>query len=169
MGQDGIMELFFEEPNKLFQIREIARLAKIPKSTVERRLKELLKEKLLIRKKENVMGYTANESDSYFKLKKKIAFLEKIYKSGLIGRLEEEFYPKCVILFGSFSKGEYTKESDIDLFIQAKEKSYDLAKFESRLKHPINLFFEESISNLSNELFNNMLNGIKLSGYIKIR
>lgn len=169
MGQDKILDLFFEEPNRLFQIREIARLTKIPKSTVARILKKLLEEKLIIKKKENIIGYMANESNANFRLKKKITFLEKIYKSGLITYFEEQFYPKCIILFGSFSKGEYNKKSDIDIFIQAKEKNYNIEKFEIKLKHAINLIFDEKLSNLSNELFNNIINGIKLEGYIKIK
>ncbi len=169
MGQDKILDLFFEEPNRLFRIREIARLSKIPKSTVARKLNELLNKKLLIKKKENVAGYMANETGTYYRLKKKIMFLEKIHNSGLITYLEEQFYPKCIILFGSFSKAEYNKESDIDIFVQTKEKDYNVEKFEKRLKHSINLFFEEKIENLSDELFNNIINGIKLAGYIKIK
>tara|TARA_Y100000294_G_C8480572_1_gene306560 strand:+ start:378 stop:887 length:510 start_codon:yes stop_codon:yes gene_type:complete len=169
MGQDNILELFFEEPNRLFQIREIGRLTKIPKTTVERRLKELVKEKLIFRKKENVVGYIANENEKRFRLMKRIMLLEKIEKSGLIEELEKKFYPKCIILFGSFSKGEHNRESDIDLFVQSKEKNYDLSGFERKLKHTINLFFEEKLSKLSDELFNNIINGIKLAGYIKLR
>ena len=169
MGQDKILDLFFEEPNRLFQIREIARLTKIPKSTAARRLEGLLEDKIIVKRKEAVAGYIANESSPYFRLKKKISFLENVCKSGLIGYLEKQFYPGCIILFGSFSKGEYHKESDIDIFIQAKEKDYNLTKFERKLKHAINLFFDEKFSNLSNELFNNVINGIKLAGYIKLK
>ena len=169
MGQDKILDLFFEEPNKLFQIREIARLTKIPKSTAARKLKKLLDDKLIVKKKENSAGYIANESNYYYRLKKKNVFLEKIYKSGLINYLEERFYPKCIILFGSFSKGEHNKKSDIDIFVQSKEKNYNIAKFEKKLKHTINLFFDEKFSNLSKELFNNIINGVKLAGYIKLK
>ena len=169
MGQDDILELFFEEPNKICQIREIARLTKTPKSTVSRRIKELIKMRIITKKKDNIVGYIANESNPHYRIYKKINFLEKVYRSGLVGYLEDKFYPKCVILFGSFSKGEYNKQSDIDVFIQATEKEYELKKFERKLKHAVNLFFEEEISKLSSELFNNVINGTKLSGYIKIR
>jgi len=169
MGQNKLLVLFFEEPNRLFQIREIARLAKMPKSTAARMLKELTKERLIARRKENVVGYIANETDSYFRLLKKISFLKTVHQSGLIDYLSDNFHPECIILFGSFAKGEYNKGSDIDIFLQSKEKSYDLAKFEKKLKHAVNLFFEENFSNLSNELFNNIINGIKLSGYIRLK
>lgn len=169
MGQNKILDLFFEEPTRLFQIREISRLTRIPKSTVERKLKKLSEDKLIVKNKKNVVGYMANEAVPYFRLVKKVKFLKMIYKSGLIDYLEKLVYPRCIILFGSFSKGEYNKESDIDIFVQSKEKNYDVTKFEKRLKHTINLFFDEKLSNLSKELFNNIINGIKLAGYIKLK
>jgi predicted nucleotidyltransferase len=65
--------------------------------------------------------------------------------------------------------GEYNKNSDIDLFVQIDKKEISLTKFETKLKHKINLFFEGNLNKLSNELFNNIINGIKLSGYLKLR
>lgn len=66
-------------------------------------------------------------------------------------------------------KGEYTMSSDIDLFVQAEKKDINLNKYKKILKHEINLFFEENINKLSDELFNNIINGVKLSGYLKLR
>ncbi|MEK6921856.1 MAG: nucleotidyltransferase domain-containing protein, partial [Nanoarchaeota archaeon] len=69
---------------------------------------------------------------------------------------------------GSVMKGEYNKTSDIDIFIQTQERKIDLSKFEKKLQHSISLFFEEDIHKLSNELFNNIVNGFKISGYLKL-
>lgn len=169
MGQNNLLDVFFEESTRVFQLRELSRITKIPKTTLSRRLKELIKEKLIIQNIEEIKGYVANEDYSLFRIKKKLNSLEKIYGVELIDYLQELFHPRCIILFGSFSKGEYTKESDIDIFVESKEKKYDLKKFEKKLNHTINLFFDEDIKNLSRELYNNIINGIKLSGYIKPR
>ena len=160
MGQEKkILKLFFEQPAKSFQIREIAKLTKIPKTTVNRYLNDLLKEKLIKKEKEGVFpSYRSNETNFYYKFYKKIYFLEDIYKSGLIDYLESTLHPKSIILFGGFAKAEYTRESDIDLFIQAEEQSIELSSFEKKLKHKIHLFFEKNLNNLSKELFNNILN-----------
>ncbi|MBI2576797.1 nucleotidyltransferase domain-containing protein [Candidatus Woesearchaeota archaeon] len=166
MGQKRIVRLFFEEPSRNFGIREIAKLAKVPKTSVSRHLKELLKEGLITRGKE---GYSGNGANPFFKVCKKIYFLEESAKSGIIEFLQEKLYPRCIVVFGSFAKGEYVKSSDIDLFVQAKEKGIDLSRFEKRLNHKVSLFFEESFENISDELFNNIINGIKLGGYIKLR
>ena len=164
-----ILELFFEEPSKEFHIREISRLSKLPASSVQNYLKELLKEKLVNRNEEGIYpSYSANASNRLFKVYKWENMVLKLHMSGLIDHIEDSCHPSCIILFGSVRKGEYDKTSDIDLFVQSGRKSLDLNKFEKVLKHKVNLFFEESIGNLSEELFNNVVNGIKLSGYLKL-
>jgi len=166
MGQRKILRLFFQEPNRNFGIREIAKITKIPKTSTARYIRELLKDNLI---KKTKGAYIGNDTNFFFKLYKKAYFLEELYRSGLIEFLEEKLYPKCIILFGSFAKGEYVKNSDIDIFVQAKEKAINLTKFEKRIKHKINLFFEDKFDKLSNELFNNIINGIKIQGYIKLK
>ena len=172
MGQEvkkRILKLFFEQPNKEYHIREIAKITKIPKTTVARYVKLLLKEGLVKKEKRVFYSYMANETSFFYKFYKKIYLLEEIYKSGLVDYLEKRLYPKSIILFGSGAKGEYVKDSDLDIFVQSKEQELDLTEFERKLGHKINLFFEEKFEKLSSELFNNIINGIKLSGYIKLR
>jgi predicted nucleotidyltransferase len=165
-----ILELFFEEPTRNFQIREIARLTKIAHTSVKNYLEKLRKEALIRKVKTNIYNsYIANQENRIFKIYKQQHLTLKLYKSELIDYLEDNLQPKCIILFGSGRKGEYIKTSDIDLYVQVSEKPLNLMKFEKILKHKINLFFEEDINELSNELFNNVVNGIVLSGYLKIK
>jgi predicted nucleotidyltransferase len=165
-----IMELFFEEPSKNFQLREVSRLTKIAVTSVRKYLKELQKENLIkVDKKTLYKSYRANQQDTLFKFYKQQTIIQQLYSFGLIDYLEENLYPKCIVLFGSVRKGEYVKGSDIDIYIQADEKSINLSEFEKKLKHKINLFFEADINKLSKELFNNITNGIKLSGYLKLK
>lgn len=162
--------LFFENPEKRFYLREIARATKIPKTTVARMLKELKKDGIISKEKNKPFDYyKAFVENPQYKRCKKIAMIEAIYKSGLIDNLVEQIMPKSIILFGSMSKGEYDVKSDIDLFVQAQEENFDLRVFEKRLKHKINLFFEKNPEKLSNELLNNIINGNKLYGFMKLR
>ena len=162
------MELFFDEPVKQFQLRGISRITGIAVTSVKNYLHELEKEKLIQKIKGNIYeSYVANLDNRMFKVYKQQNMIIKIHATGLIDYLEDKLHPKTIILFGSVRKGEYTKTSDIDIFIQGKENTINLNKFEKSLKHTINLFFEESFNNLSDELFNNIINGIKLSGYLK--
>lgn len=172
-NKQKIIELFFEEPSRKFQIREIARLTNIAHTSVKNHLENLRKKGLIKKVQTNIYkSYIANQQNRIFKIYKQQHIILKLYSSGLVDYLEDKLYPKCIILFGSARKGEYAKKSDIDLFIQIKkdkEEIIDLTKYEKILKHEINLFFEENINNLSDELFNNIVNGIKLSGYLKLK
>lgn len=168
MGQmdkntDKILELFFEFPNEKFTIREIAKKTKIPKSTVHKYLNNLKSTQLIT--KENQPSNTR-----LFKIKKTNYYIGKLYTSGLIDYLNKFYAPTCIILFGSFRKGDSVSDSDVDLFLETtKKKEADLKKFEARLNHDIQIFKETNINKLPQRLFNNVVNGIKLEGFFKVR
>jgi len=166
MGQSNeekILRVYFENSGKGFTIRELSRLTKIPRSTVQNKLVSLKKDRLINR--ENMA-----EDNKLFRIKKINYYVEEIVKSGLINFLVEKLNPSCIILFGSFRKGEYDKESDIDLFVESPfDKKLDLKKFERKLSHKIDLFVEKNIKNLDSNLFNNIVNGIKLYGSFKVK
>lgn len=170
MGQLGILNLFFEYPTKDFQIRGIAKSLKIPKTTVSYQINNFLKEKLVIKRKKGVFpSFIANESSELYRFSKRQDSIKKIMGCGLLDYIEKEVNPRCIILFGSFAKAEYDIKSDMDIFVQAKEHGLDLGKFEKKIKHKINIFFENDLGKLSSELFNNIVNGIKLMGFLKIK
>ena len=170
MGQDKILKLFFDYPANEFQIRGAAKLLKMPKSSVNYRMTRLLKQGIIQKINKGVFpSYTANAADEKYLFCKLHDAIEGIIDSGLLEYLEKETSPRCIILFGSFAKAEYDADSDIDIFIQAGEKSLSLAKYEKKLKHTINVIFGPELNKISSELFNNIINGIKLRGYIKIR
>ena len=81
--------------------------------------------------------------------------------------ISDSVMPKCVILFGSYQRGEDTEESDIDLFIESRRKEINLSKFEKQLKRKIQLHFNENFTSLSNEMKNNIVNGIVLNGFLE--
>jgi len=165
-----IMNLFFEYPSRNFQIREVSRLSKIAVTSVKKYLDELRKEGFVIKDKNTLYpSYISNQQNRMFKIYKQQYFILKLHSSGFIDYLEDELHPKCIVLFGSMGKGEYNYGSDIDIFIQSDEGKINILKFEKILKHKINLFFEGNINKLSKELFNNIINGVKLSGYIKLK
>ena len=164
-----IMQRFFDSPRKNFQMREISRITKISQPSVINYLKELVREEMLIKEKNGIYPtFRANRENEMFRIYKKVDLLLRINQAGLINYIQDSCMPDAIILFGSSSRGEDIEESDIDLFIQAPEKKLNLEKYENRLKRKITLFFEENFSRLSNELKNNVLNGIILKGYIKV-
>ena len=170
MGQRDILEVFFENPTKNFQIRGIAKSLNIPKTTVSYQVGKFLKEKIIVKDDKGVFPrFRANESSENYRFLKKQESVKSIMESGLLNYIEKELNPRCIILFGSFAKGEHDAGSDVDIFVQARESRVDIARFEKKLRHKVNLLFEPNIDSLSPELLNNIVNGVMLRGFLKIR
>ncbi len=164
-----IMELFFDFPTSRFQLREISRKIKIAPTSVKKHLEELIKENLVLKVNGGIYPYfIANQDEEVFRFLKSLNIVERMRNGGLIFYIEEKCYPISIILFGSASRGEDIEKSDIDLFVQSKEMKLDLSKFEKILNRKINVFFERDFSRLAKELKNNILNGVKLYGYIEV-
>lgn len=161
--KEKILELFYENPDNTFTVREISRLTNIPRATAHKYIKQLKSLKLI--DKDN----RAN-NNLLFKTMKINFFVEKIVASGIIMDLVDTLNPSCIMLFGSIRKGDSVKDSDIDIFIEAPiKKDLDLNIYEKKLKHKIQLFVEERMDNLQPNLYNNIINGIKLYGGFKVK
>ncbi|MFH2020244.1 MAG: nucleotidyltransferase domain-containing protein [archaeon] len=170
MGQDKILEIFLMNPGKSFQLRGISRMTKIPKTSVSYRVAKLIKLKLVRKEKKEVFpSFKANSAEESFKFYKRQHALENIHESGLVRFLEDKLAPGCIILFGSFAKAEYDEKSDIDIFVQAARQDINLGLYEKRLGHNINLLFEPYLEKMSPQLMNNIVNGIKLAGFLKVK
>lgn len=159
---DKIAELFFEHPNRKFSVREIAKTTGIPASSVQRYLERLRKEGFITAENMPVLN-------SYFKFIKAFFLIKRLLEVGAVDYLEEKFNASAIIVFGSARKGEYDRDSDIDIFVEStRNPDIDLSKFEKKLGHRIQLFVKNGIKDLPPNLFNNVINGIKLRGYFKL-
>ena len=160
---DNILRVFYENPDRAFTVRDISKMARIPRASAHNYL-------LFLKKKGMITAENRAESNLLFRTKKTSYYVEKIVESGLLEYLIKELNPSCVILFGSIRKGDSVKESDIDLFIESPlKKPLDLKAFEKKLGHKIQLFVESSIKKLHSNLLNNVINGIKLYGGFSIK
>lgn len=100
---------------------------------------------------------------------KRVENLRLIYESGLAEYLSEKFPGSAIIMFGSYSFGEDTTGSDIDIaVIGSAKKVLDMEKFSKILERKILLNFYDSIGEISKNLRENILNGIVISGGIKL-
>ena len=164
-----ILQEFFDFPLKDFQMREISRRTGIAQTSVTNHLKSLVSQGFIIKQKKGIYpSFKANRDNELFKLYRKSNIVQRIQEIGLLDYLWDNTSPDAIILFGSASKGDDIESSDIDLFVQAKEKKMSLKEYKKKLNREISLFFEEDFSRLSSELKNNILNGIILRGYIKV-
>ncbi len=174
-NEQKVLGIFSQYPLRVFSAREIARLIKKSHPTVSKALEKLNRLGLVSRQfQENLSGFgvnvlwKANRVGAKYRLFKKIANLQQLYACNLIEKIASETSPNAIVLFGSYSRGEDTEESDIDLFVVSKEKQLDLHKYERQLYRKINLTFESDPSRLKKEFANNLANGIVLYGFFEV-
>ena len=95
--------------------------------------------------------------------------LKLVYETGLADFLRVNFAGGTIVLFGSYSLGEDTVTSDIDMaVIGRKSKRVDLEKFEKMLERKININFFPSFNEVHKNLRENLFNGIILLGGVEL-
>ncbi len=128
-----ILKIFLENPTTKFGLREISRMVSLAPASVKKYLQTLEKEKLVETTTiKNSPAYIANRDEQKFKTSQKLSIIYELEESGLIDYLWTKICPETIILFGSYSKGEATEESDIDLFLITKRQEIDISKFQKK-------------------------------------
>ncbi|HLD39190.1 MAG TPA: nucleotidyltransferase domain-containing protein [archaeon] len=163
-----IEEMIFRTPEKWVHIREIARRLRVSPNSVRKEAALLKRCGILKEKTEgNMIQYRANMESERYKREKMLHNLRSIFDSGIVDFLYEYYNPSAIVLFGSYSRGEDTSTSDIDIaVVTSSKKRPDLKKFEKKLSRRIelSLFIRKEVSK---EFFNNIINGIVLRGFLK--
>ena len=166
------MGVFFNEPTKEHYLIEISKKAGIAHTSTKSYLIELEK-KGIIDKKTETKGkrkfpvYMANlDNPGCLEMKRSYNHY-KIIRSGIIKFLKDKLMPGCIVLFGSFQRGEDTEDSDIDIYVEAKRESINLSVYEKALSRKIELHFKKDFREYPKELKNNIINGLVLSGYLR--
>jgi len=167
----NILKIFFEEPSREYNVREVARILKIAPATASKELKKLVKEGLLKdRKERNLNLYKANLESDVYKDTKLYYNIRKLKERGLIEAINKFYLKPTILLFGSGSYGNDTETSDLDLLIiSERTKEFpEIKKFEEKLNRKLQIFIVKDIKDLKNKhLINNILNGIILQGQVK--
>lgn len=165
-----ILKIFFEEPSREFNVREVARILKVSPATASKELKELAKKNFLKERKERIfILYKANlESDEYRDLKLYYN-VRKLRESGLIDALNRFYLKPTIVLFGSAAHGLDTETSDFDLLIISERiDRFDTKKFEEKINRKLHLLVVRNIKELKSDyLINSVLNGIVIQGSIR--
>ena len=164
--------VFFDEPTARHYLVEISRKARLAHTSTKRHLIELKKASVIgesIEKKgsRKFPVYTAKISEKNYREFKKLYNMIMIRDSGLISFLKDRTTPRAIVLFGSYQRGEDTEDSDIDIFIESKEKDIETNQFSRKLRRNVQLHFRKSFKTYPEELKNNILNGTVLEGYLE--
>ena len=170
--QQEILRALFIKAGKSLNQRGIAKILDVSAPAVMKALPELEKKEFIKLKQDKESKRWAIElnMDNHKVLQLKRADnLRQIYESGLNDFLDKELAGATIILFGSYSRGEDTQKSDIDIaVIGRKEKNIDLEYFDKLLERKINLNFYDSFGKIHKNLKENLFNGIVLSGGIEL-
>ncbi|MCK5283291.1 MAG: nucleotidyltransferase domain-containing protein [Nanoarchaeota archaeon] len=163
------MELFFENPTREWHFEEIVKEAKIARSKADNWLKKFAKDRLIkkIKKKMKMPHYISNYNSAEYKYNKKIFALTKLYESGLLNHLGSLEKAKTIILFGSFSRSDWYKNSDVDIFIYGDPDGLKIANYELKLHRDIQLFIcqnKEELTKLGEGLIRNIIKGNIIKG-----
>lgn len=166
-----VLKLFFDGPNVTLHIREVARRANLTPRGAKYILDSLKNDGLLNNESGNIVNnFWGNyDSEKFIGLKRSLN-LNSLYSSGLTSELEN-FYnvPKCIVLFGSYVKGEDTSKSDIDIAVVTDmEDIPELSKYEVILNRKININLIKNVKKEDANFINSMANGIVLSGYLEV-
>lgn len=152
-----ILEVFLKDPFKEIHLREIARLSKVSLNNVDSSLRLFVKDDMFKRREvSNMVFFKPNlENEAllkifeYLELEKKKEFYDKNKK---IVRLLQKYTQdiveltnkkiQLVILFGSVSRGEWTKNSDIDILAVVSGKENDVTTALNKAKIDVSPLLE---------------------------
>ena len=124
---------------KEWHFEELVRESKLTRAIVNKWLKKYESECLIsrVKLKGKFPYFIVKGNNPVYLAKKKFYAMEKIYRSGLVKELLSLSEAKTVILFGSFAKGDWYKDSDVDIFILGGISGFDKSVFEEKLKKRI--------------------------------
>jgi len=152
--KETIKALFFNHALRRWHFETILSEGSISRERANHFLKELQKEKIIIRvkKRGKMPYYLANRESAKFRSEKKLYGLRILEESGLFETLNTCKGIKTAILFGSFARGDWNKSSDIDLFIYGDDTEFQKEIFERKLQHEIQLFAYQNKNEITKEL-----------------
>ncbi len=167
--EENIIKLFYEYPTKHWHFEELIKEAKISRPQLNNWLKKFLKEELIkkLEPKNKMPYYVANYESPNYQNNKRLYALENLNKTGFLKHLLELPKAKTVILFGSLSRWDWYKDSDIDLFILGSSEGFKEGEFRKKLHREIQIFSYENkkeLQNLPLGLLKNIIAGYKIKG-----
>ena len=170
--QQEILRFLFIKSGKTFNARWLAKSLEVSPPAISKALPFLETQKYIIVKKDKEskrLSIKLNKDNPLIIELKRAENLKMVYESGLVKFLHDSFPGATIILFGSYSKGEDTINSDMDLaVIGTKQKEINLEKFEKLLEREININTYPNFKEVHKNLKENLCNGILLKGGIEL-
>jgi len=169
----AIKELFFDYPTRQWHFEQLLKESGLSRAQTNEWLKRLLKEGLIkrIKPRGKMPHYIAQYDSAYYINSKKLFALQKFHSTGFLQHLSSLKQAKAVIIFGSMIRGDWYKESDIDIFVYGNAEELELGKYWLKLGREIQFFGcknKQELKQYNPALLNNILNGYMVKGNIPV-
>ena len=171
--EENVLNLFLENsPLKEWHFEEIVRKARVTRNVANKWVKKFVYQGLLFSKKEkkHFPYFTVGSNNTIYYSFKKVYALQEMHNSGLFPALLSQKKVKTAILFGSMSKGDWYKDSDIDIFILGNLADFNRKLYEKRLHRNIELHIFSNLNEIQEVrtgMIKNVLNGYVVKGQIQ--
>jgi len=169
--QEKVLELFFNEPTKHWHFGDVVHKANMSQDRVNHWLRVFVKENLVrrIKLKGKMPFFIGNYEHPDFCYRKRAYGLDKMQGSGLLSRLHSLKNVKAVVIFGSFARGDWNAESDVDVFVlgSVSDLKHKMKWKNSGREVQIHAFRTvEDIKDIRSGLIHNVVQGYFVKGSI---
>jgi predicted nucleotidyltransferase len=171
--EEQVLKLIFENsPMKEWHFEEIVREAKVTRAVANKWLRKYVKQGIIKRqkKKGRFPVYSAGKDNVAYQSHKRVHGLRKLYDSGLVEELLKLPGAKTIIIFGSIARGDWYKESDIDIFVLGGESPENLRNVHAKAHKLIEVHHFNDIKELNtirNDFLLNVIDGHLIKGTIE--
>ncbi len=167
--EERILELFLNYGTKQWHFEEILKMAKTSRSKAVKWLNKFISRGIIkrVKPKGKMPYYIADFDTPSYKNHKKIYLLNKLNDCGLLNHLMSLSKAKTVIIFGSFSRGDWYWDSDLDIFIYGDDEDFEKTKYEAKLKRDIQIFNAKDkgdLEKIGEDLIYNIIKGNLIKG-----
>lgn len=166
--QKAILRVLYKKNGHPINQRQLALHLDVSPPAIKKSLSVLIEAQYILVTKDhasNRVDIRLNEFNHRVMQLKRVDNLKQLYESGLVDFLEEQYAGATIIIFGSYSRGDDSVSSDIDVAIIGRtQKSIALDKYEQYLERSIHMLFFESFNSIHKHLMENLANGIVLCG-----
>lgn len=167
--EEDILKLFYEEPSRHWHFSKIKEKVPIADNKISKWLKIFQKENLIQKSTppKKMPYYLSNYENPEYQNRKRLYALQTFHNSGFLNHLASLKKAKTVILFGSYSRWDWHKDSDIDLFIFGDDSELEQGKYEFILNKEIQLFrckTKKDLKRYHQGLLKNIIKGDLIKG-----
>lgn len=164
-SEEEVLEFFCMNPTKKYSVSEVSEELSYSKPSISSKFDDLNDKgvlDLVEERNSKLASFNRGENTDL----KQLVNLDRLHTSDLIKEIVEDYkYPETIILFGSYSKGEDTEQSDIDIAVITSE---NLDKEYGKIMGREISVTEFKPDEIPENMLETLANGIILHGYLNI-